>query len=84
MPQFHHPNTGFNSGVTAIQRKNAATQRWENAGQIEWSSNTSGAVYFGVERVTRHSRYSGYHPLTFLGSQVSIRELRKPKKPSSK
>ena len=34
-----------------MQRKNAETQLWENAGQIEWTSNTSGAVYFGVERV---------------------------------
>ncbi|RPD61923.1 hypothetical protein L226DRAFT_571316 [Lentinus tigrinus ALCF2SS1-7] len=63
--KLHHPNTGLTTGVTSIQRKNAETQLWENAGQIEWSSNTSGAVYFGVER-------------------VSIRELRKPKKPSSK
>ncbi|KAL7282120.1 hypothetical protein ACG7TL_003589 [Trametes sanguinea] len=65
MYKFHHPNTGFMTGVTSIQRKNMDTQIWENAGQIEWSSNTSGAVYFGVER-------------------ISIRELRKMKKPSSK
>ncbi|KAI0723381.1 hypothetical protein C8Q76DRAFT_722680 [Earliella scabrosa] len=63
--KFHHPNIGLTTGVTSMQRKNAETQLWENAGQIEWTSNTSGAVYFGVER-------------------VSIRELRKPKKPSSK
>ncbi|KAI0334762.1 hypothetical protein GY45DRAFT_1044090 [Cubamyces sp. BRFM 1775] len=65
MYKFHHPNTGLTTGVTSFQRKNAETQLWENAGQVEWSSNTSGAVYFGVER-------------------VSIRELRKPKKPTSK
>ncbi|KAI0773932.1 hypothetical protein C8Q74DRAFT_797720 [Fomes fomentarius] len=63
--KFHHPNTGVTTGVTSIQRKNTETGLWENAGQVEWSSDTSGAVYFGVER-------------------VSIRELRKPKKPSSK
>ncbi|KAM5535644.1 hypothetical protein V8D89_010631 [Ganoderma adspersum] len=63
--KFHHPNTGLTTGVTSIQRINTDTQVWENAGNIDWSSNTSGAVYFGVER-------------------VSIRELRKPKKPSSK
>ncbi|KAI0771868.1 hypothetical protein BD413DRAFT_475288 [Trametes elegans] len=63
--KFYHPNTGVNTGVTSIQRKNMDTQLWENAGQIEWSSNTSGAVYFGVER-------------------ISIRELRRQKKPSSK
>ncbi|OJT13300.1 hypothetical protein TRAPUB_10066 [Trametes pubescens] len=63
--KFHHPNTGVNTGLTTFQRKNFETQLWENAGQIEWNSNTSGAVYFGVER-------------------ISIRELRKSKKPSSK
>ncbi|KAI0356634.1 hypothetical protein OH77DRAFT_220137 [Trametes cingulata] len=51
--KFHHPNTGLATGVTSIQRKNPETQVWENAGQIEWTSNTNGAVYFGgVERVS--------------------------------
>ncbi|CCM01691.1 uncharacterized protein FIBRA_03755 [Fibroporia radiculosa] len=64
--KFHHPNTGTNMGVTTIQRKNAATQRWENAGQIEWSSDTNASVFFGgIER-------------------VSMRDLRKLKKPTSK
>ncbi|KAH9943071.1 uncharacterized protein BXZ73DRAFT_97133 [Epithele typhae] len=57
------------------KRKNAETSVWENAGQIEWSSNTSGAVYFGVERA--HAYLGGGR------GQISIRELRKPKKPSS-
>ena len=52
-PQFHHPNTGLTTGETSFQRKNLDTQVWENAGQIEWASNTSGAVYFGVERVRK-------------------------------
>lgn len=31
---------------------NAETERWENAGHIEWLSNFRGSVYFGgVERV---------------------------------
>ncbi len=56
--QFHHPNTGVNTGLTTFQRKNFETQLWENAGQIEWNSNTSGAVYFGVERVRPSHRLS--------------------------
>ncbi|EPT03552.1 hypothetical protein FOMPIDRAFT_1115195 [Fomitopsis schrenkii] len=51
MYRFHHPNTGTNTGVTAISRKNAATQRWENAGQIEWLSDHTANVFFGTERV---------------------------------
>ncbi|PCH41426.1 hypothetical protein WOLCODRAFT_131910 [Wolfiporia cocos MD-104 SS10] len=50
--KFHHPNTGTTTGVTSIQRKNLTTQRWENAGQIEWTSNTNATVYFGIERVS--------------------------------
>ncbi|KAI0676866.1 hypothetical protein C8Q78DRAFT_50715 [Trametes maxima] len=72
--KFYHPNTGLGTGVTTIQRKNAETQLWENAGNIDWQSNTSGSVYFGgVER----------RPL-LCSVQISIRELRKSKKPSSK
>ena len=51
-PQFHHPNTGLTTGETTFQRKNMETKLWDNAGHIEWLSNTSGAVYFGVERVS--------------------------------
>ncbi|KAL6299127.1 hypothetical protein BKA93DRAFT_620044 [Sparassis latifolia] len=50
--QFHHPATGSTSGVTSFQRKNLNTQRWENAGQIEWMSDSSANVYFGIERVS--------------------------------
>lgn len=50
--KFQHPNTGSNLGVTSIQRKNLATQRWEAAGHIEWTSDTNASVYFGgLERV---------------------------------
>ena len=68
-----------------MQRKNSETQLWENAGQIEWTSNTSGAVYFGVERVrTLHFVNIAHRLYLHIATQVSIRELRKPKKPSSK
>ncbi|KAI0786364.1 hypothetical protein C8Q75DRAFT_269594 [Abortiporus biennis] len=65
MYKFHHPVTGSVSGVTTFHRMNFATARWENAGQIDWSSKFNAVIYFGVER-------------------VPIRELRKPKKSSSK
>ncbi|GBE79301.1 hypothetical protein SCP_0204990 [Sparassis crispa] len=52
MYKFHHPATGSTSGVTSFQRKNLNTQRWENAGQIEWMSDSSATVYFGIERVS--------------------------------
>lgn len=55
--QFHHPNTGTNTGVTTISRKNAATQRWENAGQIEWLSDHTANVFFGTERVNDSSPF---------------------------
>ncbi|KZT12982.1 uncharacterized protein LAESUDRAFT_640379 [Laetiporus sulphureus 93-53] len=51
MYKFHHPNTGTTTGVTTIQRMNAITGIWDNAGQIDWQSNTSATVYFGTERV---------------------------------
>ncbi|KAH9951774.1 hypothetical protein B0H21DRAFT_190956 [Amylocystis lapponica] len=52
MYKFHHPVTGSASGVTSIQRKNTTTQRWENAGQIEWASDSNASVYFGIERIS--------------------------------
>ena len=54
LEQFSHPNTGTNTGVTTISRKNPATQRWENAGQIEWLSDHTANVFFGTERVIVH------------------------------
>lgn len=51
MYKFQHPNTGTNTGVTDISRKNAATQRWEHAGQIDWLSDHTANVMFGTERV---------------------------------
>ncbi|KAI0650021.1 hypothetical protein C8Q79DRAFT_997970 [Trametes meyenii] len=62
--KFYHPNTGLGTGVTMIQRKNAETQLWENAGNIDWQSNTSGSVYFGgVERVIFRARPTPLSPL---------------------
>lgn len=50
--QFHHPNiTGLTTGVTTFHRMNFATNLWEIAGQIEWSSNYSAFITFGVDRV---------------------------------
>ncbi|KAH9938401.1 uncharacterized protein B0H18DRAFT_949756 [Fomitopsis serialis] len=51
MYKFQHPNTGTNTGVTEISRKNAATQRWEHAGQLDWLSDHTANVMFGTERV---------------------------------
>lgn len=49
--KFNHPNTGSQTGVTSVERKNPSTERWENAGHIDWSSEANGHVYFGMERV---------------------------------
>ncbi|OBZ76436.1 hypothetical protein A0H81_03575 [Grifola frondosa] len=51
MYKFHHPATGLSTGVTSMERKNLVTQRWENAGHIEWLSDYNANVYFGIERV---------------------------------
>ncbi|TFY69915.1 hypothetical protein EVJ58_g160 [Rhodofomes roseus] len=52
MYKFQHPNTGTNTGVTIVSRKNAATQRWEPAIQIDWLSDHTANVGFGTaERV---------------------------------
>ncbi|OCH88303.1 hypothetical protein OBBRIDRAFT_94950 [Obba rivulosa] len=49
--KFFHPLTGVTTGVTSIHRRNLATQRWENAGEVEWTNNWTAHVYFGLERV---------------------------------
>ncbi|KAI0069013.1 hypothetical protein BV25DRAFT_1792070 [Artomyces pyxidatus] len=63
--KFHHPNTGSRIGVTTFHRMNMATQKWETAGEIDWTSDTNATVLFGIE-------------------SISIRDLRTPKKSSSK
>ncbi|THH33732.1 hypothetical protein EUX98_g411 [Antrodiella citrinella] len=49
---YKHPVTGSISGVTTFYRMNMETHRWETAGQIEWASNHSANVYFGIEKVS--------------------------------
>ncbi|PSR73631.1 hypothetical protein PHLCEN_2v10550 [Hermanssonia centrifuga] len=50
--KFQHPNTRMSFCVTNYFRKNFETQVWESAGHIDWSSNTVGTIYFGVERTS--------------------------------
>jgi len=67
--KFQHPVTGSISGVTTFYRMNMETQRWETAGQIEWSSNNSATVYFGIEKVSmrelRRPKKSSSHSRRF-------------------
>ena len=50
--QFHHPViVGTSTGVTSFHRMNFETRLYEAAGHIEWSSNHSAVIYFGIERV---------------------------------
>ncbi|KAI0692648.1 hypothetical protein BC835DRAFT_1406968 [Cytidiella melzeri] len=50
--KFRHPLIAYsNSGVTYFQRMNFATNLWETAGHIEWSSDHSANIYFGLERI---------------------------------
>ncbi|KAI0092781.1 hypothetical protein BDY19DRAFT_883607 [Irpex rosettiformis] len=52
LSKFYHPLiAGSDSGVTYFERMNCATSLWEPAGHVEWSSNHSANVYFGLERV---------------------------------
>ncbi|KAI0770786.1 hypothetical protein BC629DRAFT_1532479 [Irpex lacteus] len=56
--KFFHPQiVGSDSGVTYFQRMNFATKLFEAAGHIEWSSNHSANVYFGLERVMSHLHF---------------------------
>ncbi len=58
LPKFFHPQiVGSDSGVTYFQRMNFATKLFEAAGHIEWSSNHSANVYFGLERVMSHLHF---------------------------
>lgn len=65
---------------------NFETKLWEAAGHIEWSSNYSAIVYFGIERVT----LLPFITIKFINGvsryrdQVPLRELRKLKKNTSK
>jgi hypothetical protein len=43
----------MSSGVTNFQRMNFETKLWEAAGYIEWSSDHSANIYFGLDRVMR-------------------------------
>ncbi|KAH8106213.1 hypothetical protein BXZ70DRAFT_1004487 [Cristinia sonorae] len=49
---YKHPVTGSISGVTTFSRMNLETQRWETAGTVEWSSNHSAVVTFGIESIS--------------------------------
>ena len=62
--KFQHPVTGSTTGVTTFYRMNMDIQRWETAGAIEWSSNTSAVVSFGVESVGSYSSVLLVHKLT--------------------
>jgi len=49
--RFYHPMTGSTTGATTFHRQNSATLVFENAGSIEWTSNTNATVYFGMDEV---------------------------------
>ncbi|KAJ3803073.1 hypothetical protein GGU11DRAFT_671288 [Lentinula aff. detonsa] len=49
--RFHHPVTGLTHGLTTFRRQNMATNIFETAGQIEWSSDHNATIYFGLEEV---------------------------------
>lgn len=38
-------------GVTSFHRRNLECQLWDNAGHIDWSSNTTAKVCFGTDEV---------------------------------
>ncbi|KAI6047358.1 hypothetical protein EDC04DRAFT_3085949 [Pisolithus marmoratus] len=49
--EFHHPTAGCITPTTTYKRKNLAVLQWEIAGRIEWSTTTSGTVWFGVDEI---------------------------------
>ncbi|KAJ3761650.1 hypothetical protein FB446DRAFT_714070 [Lentinula raphanica] len=49
--RFYHPVTGLSHGLTTFHRQNLATNLFEPAGQIEWSSDHNATAYFGLEEV---------------------------------
>ncbi|KAI0315391.1 hypothetical protein OF83DRAFT_358084 [Amylostereum chailletii] len=49
--KFYHPNTGLKKDTTLFHRKNLSTLKWETAGEIEWSSDTSATIHFGIDKV---------------------------------
>ena len=51
MWQFFHPYTGMRTGVTSFQRRNLRKESWDNAGHVDWSSNTTAKVCFGMDEV---------------------------------
>ncbi|KIY72924.1 hypothetical protein CYLTODRAFT_434500 [Cylindrobasidium torrendii FP15055 ss-10] len=70
--RFSHPVTGLNSGLTSFYRRNPNTEIFEAAGSIEWFSNYSATVLFGLNqfhiRELRRAKKSKSQSRRFKGS----------------
>ena len=55
-------------GKMMFQQKNIEMKLWENVGHIKWLTNTFGAIYFSIEKVSAGVCYAAlalfFSPLT--------------------